>query len=107
MGLKESICRLCNKRLYKEPVLVLQNSPRSAQGFLDEKDLVNDSAVDILIMECQGCGVIQHTLEPVEYYREVIRSIAYSSEMHQFRLTQLINWLNKYGIKGKSIIYKC
>jgi SAM-dependent methyltransferase len=104
MGLKKSICRLCNKRLYKEPVLVLQNSPRSAQGFLDEKDLGNDSAVDILIMECQSCRVIQHTLEPVEYYREVIRSIAFSSEMRQFRLTQLTNWLNKYGIEGKSII---
>jgi 2-polyprenyl-3-methyl-5-hydroxy-6-metoxy-1,4-benzoquinol methylase len=104
MIIKNSLCRACNKRVYTEPILIFENSPRSAQGFLNEENLGNDSPIDIPITQCRSCGVIQHPLEPVEYYREVVRSVAFSSDMHQFRLTQLQNWLLRYRIKRKSII---
>jgi len=96
-------CRVCSGRLLKQPLLVYPNSPSSAQGFLDSCD-VNDDKVDLKIYQCQQCGVVQHGHSPVPYYKDVIRAIAFSDEMGEFRKQQLDVWLRENGISEKKIL---
>jgi len=96
-------CRLCSGELTPEPILVYPNSPASAQGFLDSV-AEKQSGVELSIYQCASCGLVQHNLLPVNYYKDVIRAVAYSEEMAQFRLSQLSAWINEYKLKDKQII---
>jgi SAM-dependent methyltransferase len=78
-------------------------SPRSAQGFLDSPQDA-DEAVDLHIYQCRDCGLVQHNLEPVGYYRDVIRAIAFSQEMAQYRLGQLSDWINRCELTDKRVL---
>ena len=90
-------CRFCSRDFFRNPVLTYPNSPASAQGFLDSKSELIDN-IDLDIYQCASCGLVQHILEPVSYYKEVIRAVAYSSEMKAFRLKQLNSWLIEYDL---------
>ena len=86
-------CRICGGDFFPKPLLTYDGAPRAAQGFLNVEQLVNDAAVNLKIWQCTQCGTVQHNLSPVDYYREVIRSIAFSPEMRTYRLQQLGSWL--------------
>jgi cyclopropane fatty-acyl-phospholipid synthase-like methyltransferase len=49
-------------------------------------------------------GLVQLITEPVTYYKEVIRAVAYSPEMKEFRIKQFADFVNKYSLEGKKII---
>lgn len=92
-------CRICGKNT--EQIAQLSHIPASAQNFLNKDELgVNDS-VDLNLLMCGSCGVIQHDLEPVGYYRDVIRATAYSGEMKLFRQEQLREFVKKHGLTGR------
>ncbi len=97
-------CRICRQPLHPEVLLTLKNMPRTAQNFPTEKTLDLDRGVDLELHQCSACGVIQLTNEPVPYFREVIRAVAYSPEMKDFRLKQFSSWLEKYSLTGKKIL---
>ncbi len=96
-------CRVCDGPLSTSPLLSYENSPKSAQGFLDAIEDLDDS-VDLEIFQCQYCGLIQHNLEPVPYYKEVIRAVAFSKEMGQFRVDQLRGWVKLNQLENKRIL---
>ncbi len=96
-------CRFCGGEFHDQPLLRYPESPASAQGFLDSRDAPRDD-VDLLIHQCQACGLVQHALAPVSYYRDVIRAVAFSPEMGEFRVGQLGDWLDRAGLRGKSIL---
>lgn len=96
-------CRLCGGEFFLEPLLHYPNSPSSAQGFLDSLEVIND-VVDLKIYQCKCCGLVQHSLPPVSYYKEVIRAIAFSSEMAIFRTKQLGKWLQENNLNNKLIL---
>ena len=96
-------CRVCNGDFYLPALLEYPDSPQSAQGFLNTADQP-DSLVNLKIYQCGYCGIVQHTLPPVSYYREVIRAVAFSEEMGRYRYKQLSDWLGKYDLKDKKII---
>jgi SAM-dependent methyltransferase len=89
--------------LRPEPLLTFLRTPVSAQGF-SEAPMGAQSAVDLYIHECADCGLIQHTQRPVEYYKEVIRAVAYSEEMAEFRLSQLREWITDNDLADKAIL---
>ena len=60
--------------------------------------------VDLRIYQCGDCGLVQHNLEPVSYYRDVIRAIAFSPEMAQYRLDQLSRWITQLELTDKRIL---
>ena len=95
-------CRLCGGTCQLPALLSYPESPRSAQGFLDSPQDV-DEVVDLLIYQCGDCGLVQHDLEPVSYYRDVIRAIAFSPEMAQYRLDQLSRWITQLELTDKRI----
>lgn len=98
-----SACRFCGTRFLGEPLLSYPNAPLSAQGFLESLDHVDD-VVELDIYQCISCGLVQHRLPPVSYYRDVIRAVAYSPEMGAFRIGQLGDWVQKYGLSSKRIL---
>ena len=96
-------CRLCGGTCHLPALLSYPESPRSAQGFLDSP-LDVDEVVDLLIYQCGDCGLVQHSLKPVSYYRDVIRAIAFSPEMAQYRLDQLSRWITQLALTDKRIL---
>ena len=63
-----------------------------------------DDVVDLEIYQCQLCGLVQHDLPPVSYYREVIRAVAFSEEMGQYRIGQLGEWIKGSGLVSKRVL---
>ncbi len=100
---KTHFCRVCDGALSASPLLGYENSPRSAQGFLDAIEDLDDS-VNLEIFQCVYCGLVQHNLAPVPYFKEVIRAVAFSSEMGKFRIDQLRNWVKENNLENKKIL---
>ena len=92
---KASSCRVCGSKFLGAPLLSYPDAPLAAQEFLESPDAVSD-VVDLDIYQCISCGLVQHSLPPVSYYRDVIRAVAYSPEMGEFRIGQLGEWIQQY-----------
>jgi len=101
---KQKRCKVCGGLLFEKPILVLNNMPKGAQSFLKREDLSMDRGVDLELYQCSCCGLIQLTREPVPYYKEVIRAVAFSEEMKAFKRRQFKEFLEKYKLIGKKIL---
>jgi len=97
-------CRVCKQELFKEPSLQLKEMPKSAQNFPKKSELDSEKGSDLDIYECASCGLIQLNSEPVFYHKDVIRAVAYSPEMREFRLKQFKLFLQRYNLKGKKLL---
>jgi len=97
-------CRICKSNCYEDYLLNYSNMPTSAQGFLTTEELEFDAGSDLEVIQCSSCGLVQLENEPVSYYKEVIRSSAFSEEMNKFRLKQFKLWVKKYQLNGKKIL---
>jgi len=97
-------CRVCRSVCFNEVLLTYNNMPSSAQGFPEFKDLKNDIGSSLSVLECSSCGLIQLNNPPVSYYKEVIRAVAFSEEMCEFREVQFKAWINKNGLLNKSVL---
>lgn len=99
----KKVCRICKAPL-SEKLLELKNVPAAAQFMPStQMELAADKPVDLALYCCSGCGVVQHDLAPVNYFKEVIRASGVSAEMRKFRLEQFSSFLAKYGLAGKDI----
>ncbi len=79
-----SCCKVCNTPdLYSYPI---SNLPISAQPFSTSPS--TDSSFQTNLFICQHCGHMFLDIPPVDYYKNVIRSVAVSSEMTAFRRKQ-------------------
>ncbi len=97
-------CRVCQYELKDEFLFVLKNAPAQAQNFPDALSVKQDRGVDIQVVQCFACGLVQLLNRPVPYHREVIRAIAFSGEMKLFREKQFADFLTRYQLKGKKLI---
>lgn len=98
------LCRGCKAVLTAEPILKLNNMPKSAQFFPKEDELDKEKGVDIVLYQCPYCGLVQAAGKPVPYFRDVIRATGVSEEMGQFRLKQFSDFVSSYGLSDKKII---
>jgi len=96
-------CKVCEGNLFSEPLLQYEGSPKSAQGFLNNLS-EPDEVVNLAIYQCTKCGLVQHNLDPVSYYKEVIRAVAFSPQMGRFRLEQLGSWISRNNLQNKKIL---
>lgn len=97
-------CRLCACDLVHQPILHYPGMPKSAQNFPTADCLADDQPVDLNIVQCQQCGLVQLDNEPVAYYREVIRASAFSAEMAIYRQRQFAEFIDRYALKNRNII---
>lgn len=97
-------CRVCGSKLYNEPILEYHNMPERAQYFVEEKDLDNDKGIDLFLYQCSGCGLLQLDIDPVSYFKDVIRAAAVSEEMKTYRFNHFSEFVDKYKLKDKKVI---
>jgi SAM-dependent methyltransferase len=95
-------CRICGGRLTE--LLSLKRIPKSAQRLPKSHKEALDNTCDLNLCECDECRLVQHSGEPVSYYRDVIRATAYSDEMKRFRLAQLGEFVRSNGLAGKTAL---
>lgn len=84
--------------------MIYENMPRGAQNFPDKSMLAFERGEDLVIRQCSGCGTVQSTSTPVDYYRDVIRATAYSEEMSKFRVQQFNDLSIRYDFDKKKIV---
>ena len=101
--MSQKSCRVCGGAFYDDH-LVYENMPRAAQHFPTAEDVAQERGETLIIRQCSGCGVVQSTTDPVDYYRDVIRATAFSPEMADFRLKQYAELDKKYAFNTKRII---
>lgn len=97
-------CRVCFRKISDQPLLRFENMPAVAQNFPNADTVKDDHGVDLEVVQCLGCGLVQLTGEPVPYYRDVIRASAFSPAMGEFRRNQFTAFLKKYSLLNKKII---
>lgn len=97
-------CRVCGSSFYSEPLLNYKNMPKAAQNMPSAEELGDDLGVDLEVCQCAGCGLVQLSNEPVDYYKDVIRASAFSEEMGEFRREQFGDFLARYRLKEKKIL---
>lgn len=98
-------CRCCGAEFSEQQLLVeYKNMPKSAQNFPDVSNLQEDCGVDLRLVQCPFCGMVQLDGEPVSYFRDVIRATAVSAEMTAFRTKQFADWVDRHNLKGKKVL---
>jgi SAM-dependent methyltransferase len=78
--------------------------PKAAQFLPDATCLDDDRSMNLEIWQCSGCGLIQLNSEPVPYYRDVIRSAAFSAEMKELRIRQFSDFVRRYSLQDRKVI---
>ena len=97
-------CRVCGASFFETPVFQLEGMPAAAQNFPDEQGLTQDGGVDLTLCQCRGCGLVQLSNPPVDYYRDVVRASAYSDEMRAFRIRQFEQFVDQFGLKDRKVL---
>lgn len=97
-------CIVCGALLHEAPLLACRRMPMAAQHFPDAATAVNDGPIDFNLRQCSGCGLVQLDVEPVDYYRDVIRSGGYSTTMHRLRHEEYERFMEMCPIRDKRIV---
>ncbi len=97
-------CILCHKKLGNNPLFTFENMPASAQNIPTIDEIEHDKSICLNLYQCEGCGLVQFDCEPVGYYRDVIRSIGFSSTIVELRKKQFNYLIENYKLSGKKIV---
>lgn len=84
---KISKCLLCDKSLRNSHKILIKNIPQSAQGFVKNESKIKRNFSSYLF-QCKYCNHVQLDSGPVDYYKEVVRSVGISEEMKTYRKRQ-------------------
>jgi SAM-dependent methyltransferase len=97
-------CRLCNGELFKDPVLTLEGMPKAAQYFPDPAEFSKDQGVQLTIVECRWCGLVQLNSDPVPYHREVITAATLSGALREARKAKMCRLRREFDLVGKTVL---
>ena len=97
-------CHLCGSKLFSDPVLELKGVPKAAQYYPKKSEFAEDKGITLTIKQCSGCGLIQHSMKPVDYFKEVITVASLSEKSRLSRLSQMKDLADKFGLKGKKVL---
>lgn len=86
------------------PVFSMKNIPSIVQNFPVKEELADDKGIDIDLYQCSSCGFVQILQEPVYYFRDVIRAVAVSEDMREFRKKYFENFVKTADLSGKKVI---
>lgn len=98
-------CLLCGSPLDDADTLFFcTNMPGSAQDIPTKEELQNDRGIDLNILQCKYCGLVQIPTEPVPYYKKVIRAGGGSATMIALRNQQYSDLIKRFNLYGKKIL---
>lgn len=78
--------------------------PKAAQYYPEKSEFGNDAGITLEIRQCSSCGLVQHNMKPVEYYKEVITAASLSEKSRLSRLNQMKGFAEKFGLNGKKVL---
>lgn len=98
-------CLVCGAPLDDSQTLfVCENMPSSAQDIPSKKELALDKGIQLKLVQCKNCGLVQIPIEPVHYYKKVIRAGGGTITMVNLRNEQYTEFMNRFDLKGKKIL---
>lgn len=97
-------CHLCGNELFPEPILQLEGMPKAAQYYPEKNEFAEDVGIILIIKQCSSCGLVQHRMQPVDYYKEVITAVTLSEKSRLSRLNQMKVFVEKFGLSGKKVL---
>lgn len=97
-------CHLCGNELFSDPILQLNGMPKAAQYYPEKNEFADDIGISLAIWQCSGCGLVQHTMKPVGYFKEVITAASLSEESRLSRLKQMREFAERFGLFGKKVL---
>lgn len=97
-------CHLCNEKLFPKPVLQLKGMPKAAQYYPKKNEFAEDIGITLTIQQCSGCGLVQHSAKPVEYFKEVITAASLSEKSRLSRLNQMKDFADRFKLHGKKVL---
>lgn len=102
---KMNKCLLCGSLLDDADTLFsCANMPGSAQDIPSKEELDNDHGIDLTLVQCKYCGLVQIPTEPVHYYKKVIRAGGGSTTMVALRNQQYSDLIKQFNLYGKKIL---
>jgi len=100
----QRLCRGCGQELPEKPLLQFRNMPKAAQFLPDASEIEQEKGVDLRVLQCLHCGLVQVDCDPVPYFREVVRASGFSKEMRDFRLKQFADWVDRCSLRGRKVL---
>ena len=97
-------CRLCDSKLFTDPLLQLHGMPKAAQHFPNKNEFKNDKKILLAIFQCTACGLVQLNIDPVSYFREVITAASFSEEAKISRLNQMKKFITQFKLNKKKVL---
>ena len=98
-------CLLCGSPLADaDRIFSCENMPGSAQDIPSKEELDNDHGIDLTLVQCKYCGLVQIPTEPVHYYKKVIRAGGSSTTMVALRKHQYEDLIKHFDLYGKKIL---
>jgi hypothetical protein len=97
-------CIVCGRRLGNQPLISFDKMPASAQNIPTKEEIEDEKAIELNLYQCDGCGLVQFDCEPVDYYKDVIRSGGYSTTMVELRRSQYKHLIENYSLQGKDFL---
>lgn len=98
-------CIVCGSPLENaETLFVCDNMPCSAQDIPTKEELSKDRGIQLKLVQCKCCGLVQIPTEPVHYYKKVIRAGGGTTTMVNLRNEQYTEFMDRFNLKGKKIL---
>lgn len=97
-------CHLCNYELFTNPILQLKGVPKAAQYYPEKSEFMEDTGITLTIKQCSNCGLVQHAMKPVDYFKEVITAASLSEKSRTSRLSQMREFVERFGLAGEKVL---
>ncbi|KKU98164.1 MAG: C-methyltransferase, partial [Candidatus Wolfebacteria bacterium GW2011_GWE1_48_7] len=97
-------CHLCNHALPAGQILLLKGMPKAAQYYPEIDEFAEDTGITLAIKQCSHCGLVQHGMQPVDYFKEVITAASLSEKARLSRLGQMQELVERFGLAGKKVV---
>lgn len=97
-------CIVCSGEFFKEPLLIYKNMPSAAQNMPTQLEVTRDYGIDLELYQCSCCGLIQFAVEPVNYYKDVIRASSFGKTITDLRRKQYKDFIEKFNLYDKKIL---
>lgn len=97
-------CIACNGKMYGKTLFELKNMPRGAQIMPKTEELNQDEPVALKLEQCRHCGLVQLSIDPIDYYKDAIRVGNLTKTMIDLRNKEFQKLVCDYGLKGKKVI---
>ncbi len=102
----DSKCIVCGGSDFKQ-LMQLDNMPSVAQNMPDKDGLKDDKPLELHLCQCKKCGLVQFMIDPVYYYKDVIRAGGGTTTMRYLRHDEyknLLDTMREKGIQGRNIV---